>query len=124
MGQSVSSAAYQNAMLDYQNATLMRRANDSSISSSTSTWIRSTTTCYNVTVYRGVAAGVMGVMAVNTLLNAALLAGLILGLCGMSMTLLKLRMATGTSKERYDDQFYLLENADKCKGRRLAQWQI
>ncbi|KAF8853951.1 hypothetical protein BDZ45DRAFT_60775 [Acephala macrosclerotiorum] len=63
-------------------------------------WIRSEERNYTYTVYQGPAAIAMGVLAVNTLAFSALLAGLILGLCSVNMTLVELRAATATPKER------------------------
>ncbi|KUJ07276.1 uncharacterized protein LY89DRAFT_766407 [Mollisia scopiformis] len=55
---------------------------------------------YTFTVYHGTANFAMQFLASNILTTAALISGLILGLCGLNMTLLQLRASTGTPKER------------------------
>ncbi|KAE8443454.1 hypothetical protein EG329_001851 [Mollisiaceae sp. DMI_Dod_QoI] len=78
---------------------LNRRDNNAAASPLTS-WIQTEPKNYTYTVYHNTAAIAMIFLAANILLFTALITGLILGLCGLNMTLLELRVATGTPKEK------------------------
>lgn len=79
----------------------VRDSNGNQPPSSSGSWIQTEPKNFTFHIYHGPALLAMEFLASNILITTALLAGLILGLCGLNMTLLELRAATGTPKERY-----------------------
>jgi hypothetical protein len=66
----------------------------------------------------------MSILALVLLTLCALLAGLTLGVCGLDTTLLHLRCATGTTRERFEDIFrVVLQYVDNYEGDRLV-WSL
>lgn len=70
----------------------------------------SATSQHTYTVYHGAAQIGVGAIAGALLLFCALLAGLTLAICGLDDTLLRMRVATGTAKERYVNILAALEH--------------